>query len=84
MKYIVFENKTFTVFHDVITHSHVAHGCREEGKPVGAGFVNFSVEEGGEIKAHCWGKSITLNLISRIEEDEKVLNEQFTRTYNMY
>ncbi len=89
LKYILDDYGNFAIFSDVNTHSDMARGFYRE--PVSAGFCTLAVgykepskydlgEEQRNLNIHCFGKSISLGLESR-EEDEKIINDKLNNIY---
>lgn len=80
-KYVIVDGCAI-VFSAAIQHKDMV-GFNE--KATGAGFVRFYAEkdEWGEdvIVAKCYGKSISLGIESRPEEDSKIVTRQITNTY---
>ena len=74
-KYIVIEselgNECIVVFPDQLTHAEIGH----RKAVVSAGFISF-VDDG---KAVCFGKSTSLGLEARPEEDSRLANKQLLR-----
>lgn len=71
-KYIIIKingEETPVIFPDKCFHDKIAGMIKNEGV-VSAGYVNFI--HNGSV---CYGKSKGLNLISREEEDAKVINK---------
>ena len=67
MKYVVYEDGDFAIIPETMNHSD----ARIMGKtPAGAGFIDLSINDNGDVSAYCYGSSITLDLMSRGEEDE--------------
>jgi len=75
-KYIIVESNGLEmpiVFASLLNHREVA-GAR---KVVAAGFVSFSIDNGApELNAECYGRSKSLNIGSRPDIDDKLI-EQF-------
>lgn len=89
-KYIVYKNEygndKAIVFTDDIVHSDMALRMRVKDKVVGAGFVScHSLERSVELSSgmsrdvgfQSYGESVSLNIISRGELDDKAINEMF-------
>lgn len=72
MKYITYLHKAgwqlAVLFPEVIDHNVMAETLPGKDQLISAGFVKFFAEG-----AHCSGKSISLNLESRLE-DEDIIN----------
>lgn len=68
-KYIIFDDKRAIVFSYLLKHSDVASGSNL-GTPTSAGFC--SIERG---KVQTFGESLSLQLLSRIE-DAKIISNQ--------
>lgn len=73
-KYIVWDGcgKQAVVFDDLINHSDMARALGME-KVLGAGFCYL--DDGA---FHSYGKSISLNIHSRGQDDDKILNEKLS------
>ncbi len=88
MKYVVSDQNCFAIFDDVSSHRDMARAIY--GKAVGAGFCNMKIgyrpvghdldREQRFISVHCYGRSDTLDLESR-EEDEVIINEKINSNY---
>lgn len=80
-KYVIVDGCAI-IFSAAIQHKDMV-GYNEKAE--GAGFVRFTIEvdKYGEtiIKAHAYGKSVSLGIASRPEEDSKILTRQITNTY---
>jgi hypothetical protein len=78
VKYIIADGRAI-VFSAAIQHSDMARGFNSVE---GAGFVTFGSkqDEYGEtiITAHCYGKSISLDIKSRGDIDSKIVTHQIT------
>lgn len=78
MKYIVFENDIISpfpiIFPDMIAHAEVAANFSKY-KILSAGFCAINESEVG-----CWGKSVSLNVVSDKSQDEKLIHKM-TRGY---
>ncbi len=73
MKYIIFKMGDFElpfIFSELIQHDAVVAVIGNI--PVSAGFVKINGD-----KARCFGKSISLKLWSRPEEDSAIINREF-------
>lgn len=64
------------VFGETLTHAEVSWYHKRQYSVVSAGFVGFVPAVEG-VKASCYGRSESLNLDSRGEEDEKLINKKF-------
>jgi hypothetical protein len=77
-KYIIADGRAI-VFSPAIQHSDMARGF---GEIAGAGFVSFGTKEDeyGEtiITAHCYGKSVSLDIDSRGDIDSKIVTRQIS------
>lgn len=75
-KYVVvtdqFGNELPVVFPVSLNHSDL-RGASWNGELVSGGFVQFSVECGGDIMVTCSGKSVTAGVGSRPDEDAKLI-----------
>jgi hypothetical protein len=87
LKYIVTEENRvhhFCIFDKTQVHSDIAHGM--EGQPVGAGFCTIvgnydpdeEYEENDNVIVHCYGRSNSLDIISR-PEDSEIIAEKLNR-----
>lgn len=74
-KYIISENCVPVVFSEDLTHADVARSLFGSRAIVGAGFCTLE-----DNKYVCYGKSISLGVVSRGPEDEKILNLYFGLT----
>jgi len=81
LKYVVTENGDFAIFSKLTNHCDV-HGLY--GKVVGAGFCTIAVgykpkwelgEEERIVNVHCYGRSVSLGIESR-KEDEEIINSK--------
>lgn len=77
MKYVVIEShgvESPIIFPEWIKHDEVLKGHE---KVVSAGFCSFSVGENGDGSTNpsvdCWGRSVSLKVKSRGEEDEDLI-----------
>ena len=64
------------LFAETLNHSDVADALGGRGKVLGAGFCYIQ-----DNKYVCYGKSTSLKMVSRGDEDSKVLNRCFGITY---
>ena len=73
MKYITYESieygSIFVIFDKITNHDDMASRLSYE-KILGAGFVGFADDVG----ACCYGKSVSLKIKSRGQEDNKIIN----------
>lgn len=80
-KYVIVDGCAI-VFSAAIQHKDMV-GYNEKAE--GAGFVRFYVEkdeyEEDIIVAKCYGKSVSLDIESRPEEDSRIVTRQITNTY---
>ena len=80
-KYVIIDESAI-VFSAEIAHSDMV---RHHQKAEGAGFVRFypSKNEWGEdvITAKCYGRSISLDVVSREEEDSIIVTQQICANY---
>lgn len=83
LKYVVTEHGDFAIFTKLTSHSDV-RGLH--GKGVGAGFCNIAVgykrkwelgEEERIVNVYCYGRSTSLDLAAR-EEDEAIIYKAFS------
>lgn len=84
VKYITFKNEfgidDIVIFSKHVVHSEMARNRRILRNPLGAGFIRFDVESDESesdiipprIVARCYGKSVTMGLESRGEEDSEI------------
>lgn len=76
MKYIVTEVSCcniFMMFDPILEHAQMSRG-----NVLGAGTVDL-VPEDGKIVAYCYGKSVSLGVASRGEEDSKIITKALNR-----
>ena len=78
-KYVIVDGRAI-VFSASIQHKDMV-GYNE--KCEGAGFVRFDIETeptygGNIVVAKCYGKSVSLGIESRIEEDTRIVTRQIT------
>ena len=83
LKYIIDRSSQFAIFSESITHSEMK--SRDFDQIVGAGFCTIAPGYDPQTKneivnVHCFGKSISLNIESR-EEDEKIINHKINNSY---
>lgn len=73
LKYIVGESGDIAIFSPTATHQDVARTMMS--KPAGAGFITIRTtnEEYGSLDVHCYGASVSLNIQSRNEIDNKAI-----------
>lgn len=71
VKYIRTKHNEIIVFSELQQHSEFKHF-----NPVSAGFISIGIREDGEVKAVCYGESISLNLKSMEEDDTVLANYQ--------
>ena len=73
MKYVIFNDIQFVIF-----PNSVSHDTFKNLKPTSAGFLSFHETEdefGDKVtKVFCRGDSYSLDLDSRCEEDDKIIN----------
>lgn len=87
LKYIITEHGNFALFSEGL-ESHNVIASRVFGKVVGAGFATIAVgykepETGHDdrnINVHCFGRSVSLDMDSR-PEDEKIINDKLNDIY---
>jgi hypothetical protein len=79
VKYIRYANGAVVVFPDHFSHVHLDHLKVDEGggrwyrtSAVSAGFVQFYVNDAGQMDCKCYGRSITLKLESQPEDSALV------------
>ena len=79
MKYIVIQTESYSlpfIFSDISVHKDVATNLTynyPDAKVVGAGFVSVIND-----KFSCWGRSVSLCITSRKEEDSAILNQMLS------
>lgn len=79
MKYIVIQTASYAlpfIFSDISVHKDVATDLTynyPDAKVVGAGFVSVINN-----KFSCWGRSVSLRVPSRGEEDAAILNQMLS------
>lgn len=79
MKYIIIDFMdipTPVLFSNLITHKHIAKCINVE--VISAGFCKVESHNG---EVQCWGKSISLNIISHPEEDAEIICKQLIEPY---
>lgn len=69
MKYIITDDNSIAIFSETCTHSAMARGM--SGIPVSAGFMRIE-----DNLVHCFGNSISLDLGSRREIDDTIINKR--------
>lgn len=84
MKYVVTDKGSFAIFSDTAGHKEVGHALY--GTPVGAGFCTLEVgakpnekpdgDDYDVVVAHCFGESFSLDIVSRGEVDQNIINEK--------
>lgn len=70
-KYIITRNREIIVFPEMIQHSDFS-----DWEPISAGFISFGVNKDGNPTCSCYGRSISLGLDSRPEEDTLIAKLQ--------
>ena len=66
MKYVIYNDKTFSIFPDSIKHSDMT----AEGRvPISGGFIKFSPPD-----VECFGESVSLGLVSG-DSDSKIISK---------
>ncbi len=76
LKYIVTDKKAVAIFSETCVHADMARGMW--GKPVSAGFCTIIYAgdlHGMSVKSVCHGRSASLDLDSRKELDEEIINK---------
>jgi hypothetical protein len=75
MKYITYEDldggERYVIFDKITNHSDMAKYIRKS-KVLGAGFVGFNFDDG---TAYTYGKSDSMKVDSRGEEDSRIIND---------
>jgi len=75
MKYIIVEGAynypTSYIFPESIQHNAMASEVVGGTKVLGAGFVSFTKDG-----LQCWGRSVSLDIDSRLEIDTKIINRE--------
>ena len=72
-KYIIFDRNTPVLFPASCTHSEIANALKHIAKPTSAGRVTFGQNKHGVKGFKCYGKSESLQLESK-SEDEHWIN----------
>ncbi len=73
-KYIVDSLNGFAIFPPYVDHDAIGRAMQKRGaEPISAGFIEIA--HGGEVQ--CFGKSHSLGLVSRGEEDAKIVIAAF-------
>ena len=70
-KYIITRNREIIVFPEMIQHSDFS-----DWGPISAGFISFGVNKDGNPTCSCYGRSISLGLDSRPEQDTLIAKLQ--------
>jgi hypothetical protein len=79
LKYVITDKNCFALFSDTTGHDEVARGLW--GTPVGAGFATMrQAADSKDINIHCFGKSVTLGLESR-PQDEEIITSKINDPY---
>lgn len=81
LKYVIVKNGNLElpiVFSDALTHSIVSNGC---GEAVSAGECAIFIGENNQIETDCYGKSVTLGVVSRNKIDAKIIKKEIVRNY---
>lgn len=81
-KYVITQHNGFAIFDQGQTHADIARGMY--GKPASAGFCRVIVGKPGDgypVEVECWGKSISLGLDSRPEEDARIIINKLNNQY---
>jgi len=79
MKYIIAENEYGLEF-PILFSPDIQHDQIFSGKKVSAGYCCLRIAEGNEyISYDCYGESISLQMKSRKEIDEEILNKNFLK-----
>ena len=76
-KYIVIDPNIMIVFPKHIGHDTVAAKFGTD-KVLSAGFFTARTNKDNDTETHCWGKSVSLGIESRPEEDTKIARNQFS------
>lgn len=75
LKYVITSNNDFAIFTELSEHHAVAQALW--GKPVAAGFCQVTGElDTQQVSLKCYGKSNSLQLTSRGEIDEAIINSR--------
>jgi hypothetical protein len=72
-KYIIKEvqgHEVAILFSHLIQHCDIGTRGDSRGKDIAAGFFSVAADKEGNVTVGCWGKSETMKLKSRKEEDE--------------
>jgi len=78
LKYVITDKNCFAIFSTTAEHRDVATGLW--GKPMGAGFCTIAEGNVRHCNVHCYGKSVSLNLSAR-PEDEEIINHKINSSY---
>jgi len=70
-KYVITRDKVIIVFPELLEHRQFSNF-----EPVSAGFISFGIGGNGQIACQCYGKSISLGIESRPEEDTSIAMQQ--------
>ncbi len=72
-KYIVLNERNIIIFDATLTHKEVAAGFLANSKVTSAGFIITVVDtKTNEVRASCFGRSVTLDIGSKYEDDERL------------
>lgn len=72
-KYITFEDaglEQMVIFGNLMQHRDVAHMMGVEDKIISAGFISVGHNREGDVVAQAYGRSISLSVDSRKEDDK--------------
>jgi hypothetical protein len=75
-KYVITRDEVIIVFPELIEHHQFSNF-----EPVSAGFISFGTDDRGQMKCQCYGKSISLRIESRPEEDTRIAMQQLGMNY---
>lgn len=75
-KYVITKESRIIVFFPGIEHRKFSNY-----EPVSAGFIVFKATDDGEVRAHCFGRSDSLDISSRPDEDSAIANRQLGLVY---
>lgn len=71
VKYIITKDNDIIVFGEIFNHSDFRHM-----DPIRAGFISFGVNKEGNPSCYCYGKSISLDMVSDPELDTQIAKRQ--------
>lgn len=75
ISYSLYGSEYFVIFPMITDHDKMAENFEDPSTTIlGAGFVSFLKDDDGEVYAHCYGKSVTMDVKSRQDTDSALLN----------